>query len=113
MMRGQRGAGDVANIVADLEWTGAALADELREPARAPDLATVGFAVRKNVDLSYPSAGIQGDRIVDVEVLSDHAVEDEEADRPAPGFGSPDPVLLHDCEIRRARKRVPLCFRQR
>src|SRR4051794_3353946 len=111
VMRRQCGAGDVADIVPDLERTAAALADELREPARAPDFAAVGFAVLEDVNLAYPPRRIQGDRIVDVEVLSDHPVKDEKPDGSASGFGSPDAVRLHDDKIRRSRKSAPLRFR--
>ena len=48
--RGQRGAGNVADVGAHFERTAAGLADELPEPARASDLAAIGLAILQNVD---------------------------------------------------------------
>src|SRR5262249_43827840 len=95
VMRRQGGAGNIANIAAHLERTGAGLANKLRQPARTSDLAAIGLAILQNLHTANPSARIQRHRVVDIEMLSDDAIEDKEADKPSSGFSSPDPASLH------------------
>ena len=87
VMRRQRRAGNIADIVADLQRAGIALAGELRKPARAPDLAAVGLAILQDIHLTDAPAGVEGDRVIDVKMLSDDMIEDEEAKQAAACFG--------------------------
>jgi hypothetical protein len=101
MRRRQGRAGDIADVAVDLERAAAGLAHELREPARAPDLAAIGLPVLQDLDAVDGAARRQRHRVIDIEVLSDHPVEDEEAGDVAARFGLPDPAGLHFGEMRR------------
>src|ERR1700674_144611 len=79
MVRGQGRAGNVADVLVHREGIGAGLADELGEPARAPDFASVRFPVLQDLHAMHLAARIERHRIVDEEMLADHSVEDEEA----------------------------------
>jgi hypothetical protein len=46
-------------------------ADELRQPAWTSNFAAIRFAIREDIDAAHPAA-LDGDRIVNVEVLADH-----------------------------------------
>ena len=54
------------------------LPDELRQPAWTSNFAAIrsSVAIREDIDAAHPAA-LDGDRIVNVEVLADHMVEDE------------------------------------
>src|SRR5258705_9182871 len=69
MVRRQRRARNVPDVLIHLQRAPAALAHELRKPARFPNLAAVRLPVLQNVHALDPSARVQGDGIVDVEVL--------------------------------------------
>ncbi len=112
VVRRQGGAGNIADVAAHLQRARARLSDELREPTRASDLAAIGLAVLQDVHVPNPPARIQGHDVVDVEMLPDHAVEDEEAEQPAARFRPPDAAGLDLGETRR-RKRMLLRLRQR
>src|SRR5262249_50057636 len=84
------------------------LANKLRQPARTSDLAAIGLAILQNLHTANPSARIQRHRVVDIEMLSDDAIEDKEADKPSSGFSSPDPASLH---FGKARGRKGLLLR--
>src|SRR3984893_16658824 len=99
--RRQRRASDIPDVAVDLERAAAGLADELREPARTPDLAAIGLPVLQDLDAVNGAARRQRHRVIDIEVLSDHPVEDEEAGDVAARFGLPDPAGLHFGEMRR------------
>src|SRR5262249_19996448 len=111
--RRQRRAGDVADVLVELQRTLAALADELGEPARASDLAAIGLAVLQDLDAHHAAARIERDRVVDEQMLADHPVEHEQADDPPPGFRFPGPAGLRLDEARRRRKRELLRLRDR
>jgi len=76
--RGQCGAGNIADVGAHFQRTAAGLADELPEPARASDLAAIGLPVLQDVD-AVDAAADDRHGVVDIEVLSDHVIEDEDA----------------------------------
>src|SRR5262245_45943799 len=105
VMRRQGGARDVADVAVDRERARGGLADELREPARLATLAAVGFAVLQDVDATNAPARVERDRVVDIEVLADHPVEHEQADRLAAGLGLPHAAGLLLDELRRRWKR--------
>src|SRR5262249_8803273 len=107
VMRRQRGAGDVPDVAAHLQGAAARLADELCKPARAADLAAIGFAILQDLDAADASARIERDRIIDVEMLADHPVENEKAEQAPGGFRTPDAAGLDLAEGRR-RKRLLL-----
>ena len=71
---GQRSAGNVADVAADFQRAGAGLADELREPARASNLAAIRIRDRQDIDAT-DAAALDRDRVVDVEMLADDMVE--------------------------------------
>src|SRR5262249_19938088 len=79
MVRRQSGAGNVADVAADLQRAAAGFSDELREPARRPDLAAVRLAILQDLHAADSSARVERNGIIDVEMLSDHPVENEEA----------------------------------
>src|SRR5437879_6342144 len=103
MGRRQRRPGDVPDIAVDLERACAGLADKLRQPARAPDFASIGFPVLQDLDLMHGSGRREPDRVVDEEMFADDPIEDKEADHLAAGFGFPDPSRLDLGEVRRRR----------
>src|SRR5260370_5311422 len=70
----QRRAGNVANVAVDLERAAAGFANELRQPARASDLAAIGFPVLQDLDAVHGPCGRQRDGIIDQEMLADDAV---------------------------------------
>src|SRR5258708_30262801 len=94
MCRRQGRAGNVADVAVDLERAAAGLADELREPARAPDFAAIGLPVLQDLDAVDGAARRQCHRVVDIEVLSDHPVEHEKAGHVSARLGFPDPACL-------------------
>src|SRR5437016_11922199 len=110
MRRRQGRAGDVPDIAVDLERAAASLADELRKPARASDLAAIGLPVLQDLDAVNGAAWRQRHRVVDIEVLSDHPVEDEKAGNTSAGFGLPDPAGLYFRKVRCRRKCLFLRF---
>src|SRR5262245_4523340 len=71
VLRGERGARDVADVLTDRQRAARGLADELREPARTANLAAIRLAIFQDIDPADTAAGIDGHRVVDVEVLSD------------------------------------------
>src|SRR6202011_3903288 len=95
MRRRQGRAGDIADVAVDLERAATGLADELREPARAPDLAAIGLPVLQDLDAVNGAVRRQRHRVVDIEMLADHPVEDEKAGNASAGLGLPDPAGLH------------------
>src|ERR1700730_2356594 len=111
--RRQRCAGDIPDVAVDLERAAAGLADELREPARAPDLAAIGLPVLQDLDAVNGAVRRQRHRVVDIEMLADHPVEDEKAGNASAGLGLPDPAGLHLGEMRRRRKSLFLRFLDR
>src|SRR5689334_9872077 len=68
--RRQRGAGNVADVAVDLHCALAALADELLQPAGIVNFAAVGFPVVQNFDLSDTAVGVDGNRVVNQQVLT-------------------------------------------
>src|ERR1700722_3049947 len=113
VMGGQRRAGNVADVAVDLERACARLADELREPARLPHLAAIGLAILQDVDAMNLAARTERYRVVDEQVLADHAVEHEQADRLAAGLRLPQASGLDLDEARRRRKGELLRLRDR
>src|SRR2546425_3321846 len=91
VMRRQGGAGNIADVPVHLERAPARLSNELGEPAGVSDLAAIGLAVLKDVDAAHLAAQVQGHGIVDIEVLADHTIEHEEADRAVAVLSLPDP----------------------
>src|ERR1700756_1535400 len=71
MGRGQRCARDVPDIAVDLQGAATGLANELGEPARAPDIAAIGFPILQDFHLLDSSGWSQRHRVVDEEVLAD------------------------------------------
>src|SRR6266568_2995378 len=59
VLRRQSGSGDIANVAVELERARARRADELREPARSPDLAPIGFAILQDIDPAHPPARVE------------------------------------------------------
>src|SRR5262249_52461584 len=112
VMRRQGGAGNIANVAAHLQRTGAGLAGKLRQPARTSDLAAIGLTILQNLHSTNPPGRIQRHCVVDIEMLSDNAIEDKEADKPSSGFSSPDSAGLHFGEAR-GRKGLFLRFGDR
>src|SRR5436305_2407774 len=102
--RRQRGAGDISDVAVDLERTAAGLADKLCEPARTADLSAIGLPVLQDLDAVNGAAWRQRHCVVDIEVFSDHAVEDEKTGHASAGFGLPDPARLHLGKMRRRRE---------
>src|SRR5215472_5688191 len=80
MTRRERGAGDVADILVELDRILARLADELCEPAPIADLAAIGFAIFQDLDMPDATVRIERHRVIDHQMLADHVVDDEEAD---------------------------------
>src|SRR6266536_960022 len=101
--RRQRRAGNIADIAADPQRTAAGLSDELPEPAGVPDLAAVGLAILQNLDPMDAPARVQGDGIVDIEMLADHVIDDEDPQRPASGLRLPGAAVDRD-KVRRGRE---------
>ncbi len=89
------------------------LADELRKPARAPDFAAVGLTIFQDLDALDSAGRIERYRVIDVEMFSDHAVEDEKPGDTTAGLGFPDPAGLHLGEMRGRREGLLLCFLNR
>src|SRR5581483_2836406 len=87
--RRQRRAGDVADVAVDLQRAARGLADNLSKPARASDLAPVGFPIFQDFDALHRAGGAERHGVVDIEVLADHAIKHEQARDPAAGFGLP------------------------
>src|SRR5262245_50699107 len=96
----ERGAGDVADVAADAQRARARLADELPEPAPVPDLPAIGFAVLQDLDPLDAPARVERNRIVDVEMLADHTINDEESQDLAAGLRLPG-AAVDDGEMRR------------
>src|SRR5215467_1992345 len=95
MLGRQRRSRDVADVVPDLESAAVGLADELCEPARTSHVPAVGLAVLKNLYAAHLSAGIQRHRVIDVEVLSDHMIDNEEPEVLAAGLGAKAVAVPH------------------
>src|SRR5258708_38887374 len=64
----QRRAGNVANVAGDLQRAAAGFADKRRQPARAPDLAPIGFPVLQDLDAVHGPRRGQGDGIIDQKI---------------------------------------------
>src|SRR5712692_5734020 len=75
----ERGPRDVANVPVERDGITAGLPNELVEPAPSGDLATIGFSVLQDLHLPDPAVGLEGDGVVDDQMLADHVVDDEEA----------------------------------
>src|SRR5262245_38534824 len=69
VMRRQRRTGYVADVLIHLHSAGTALANKLREPARIADLAAIRLSVLQDIHPFDPSRRVQGDGIVDIEML--------------------------------------------
>src|SRR5258708_38385111 len=83
------GPREVPDVSIDHERIARALADELLEPAVIRDLAAVGLSVLQDLDSPDAPVRLQGHHVVDHEVLANHVVDDEEADRPIAGESPP------------------------
>src|SRR5690349_4764317 len=104
MVRRKRRAGDVADVLIDRERARTGLANELRQPARLSDLTTIGLAILQDLDAEDAAARVERDCVVDVQVLADHMIEHEQAERPSAGVRLPGTAGLSFDELGRRRK---------
>src|SRR5262249_46457132 len=79
VLRRERRAGDVPDVLVDGDGIPAGLAVELMQPVVAGDLAPVRLAVLENLDGLDPAVRREGHAVVDDQMLADHVVDDEES----------------------------------
>ena len=84
--RGERGTGDVLDIIIELELCAVFLAGELRAPFLITHLSAVGFAIVHHFDLFHRAVFGQPDGVGDELVLANDLIKDE----PAAAFDAPD-----------------------